>query len=521
MTTDIPVDPIDETAFTSTPSRRQFGRMAAGIFGTLALGNSQHAFAAGDETLICAHPAIGPSRHPWQQAGGPVDYTLCFMFFDSLLSYDIDGRIIPRLAESYEVRSLERVRLKIRQGVRFHDGRPFGVEDVKYSLEQTLSPEATFQASYYKRWLDRVEIIDNQTVETVAKTPYRVVPELMAYSSFLMPVGTEFKNYTKPIGVGPYRFVEFVPNGRVVAERNEDYWGAKPQFKSIVIRQIPQNATRLSALAAGEVDFAENIGVEDIDIVKKSGREVAFVDGNRLLNIGFNRTAEGPFQDLRVRQAVHYAIDKAAIRESIYGGMALPAEGPYSPKIPYYKPDLLRYEYNRDKAKALLAQAGFPKGFETTFVTTNNRYLKDLEVAQVVAGMLQDVGIKANLHVSDFITYQQELREDRDNKTGKYGMFLSGWGTPYSDPDPAFGSWEVGSRWNFAGFNSPRMMELLAKGRVTLDKDEVRKIYGEIQEILWQTEAQCLGICFLPYIVGVSKKLSGIKLRSDEIQHWT
>jgi peptide/nickel transport system substrate-binding protein len=488
---------------------------------SMALGHGRSARAQDANTLVAAYPSnMGQSRHPLQQFGGSVDYTICFMFFDNLLTRDANYKIVPGIAESYEVRSLERVRLRIRQGVRFHDGRPLTVEDVKYSLEQTLNPDATFQSSYYKRWLDRVDIIDRNTVETVAKVPYRVAPELMAYYSFIFPAGTPMQGYTVPVGSGPYRFAEYVPNSHVVGVRNDDYWGPKPRFQRLVVRQIPEHATRMAALVSGEIDFAENISVEDVPVVKNGGCEVASIVSNRLLFLSFNRTGDTPFKDLRVRQAVHHSIDKEGIRQALYAGLGAPAEGPFASRVSFFKSDLKRFDFNPDKARALLREAGYARGFETTLSVPNNRYPKDTEVAQVIAAQLSEFGIKVNIRVADFVTWQQELRDDRDAKAGRYGMYIGGWATQYGDPDAAFGPFEATSRWNFAGFNSPRMTELMQQGNVTQDRAELARIYGEIQEILWDKEAQCVGICFLPYLAGLSKKLGNVTLTADEIQHW-
>ena len=503
----------------SSMNRRQFGALGAAGFAAMAFGGRDSADAA-DAELVAAYGSIGPSRHPWQQFAGQVDYTVAYLFFDSLLNYDEQGCIIPSLAESYEVRSLERVRLRIRDGVTFHNGQKMTVEDVKYSLEESLNPDTTFIASYFKRWLDHVEIIDSRTIETVAKVPYRSVPELLAYISFVYPAGTPIKDYKVPVGTGPYTFVEFIPNNRVVAVRNDNYWRPKARFSKVTLRQIPESATRMAALVAGEIDFAESISIDDVPVVEKAGREIVSVGSNSQMYVTFNRTAPGPMQDVRVRQAVNYAIDKDSIRKVFYGGMAGEAQGPYADHVPYFNAKLTRYAYDPKKAKAMLAEAGFANGFETTLATSNNRYLKDSEVAQVIAGQLQEVGIRTKLYTADFVTYQQAVRDDRDNKTGKFGLYLQGWATQWADPDVAFGCFETGGRWNFGGFDSPRVMELLKRGRQTLDQEELAKIYGEIQDILWDSEAQCVGICFVPYIAGVSKKLSGWKLRPTEIQQW-
>jgi peptide/nickel transport system substrate-binding protein len=496
-------------------------RGLAGLGAAAALGLGRRASAQDANTLIAAYPSnMGQSRHPLQQFGGSVDYTICNMFFDNLLMRDANYKVAPALAESYEVRSLERVRLRIRDGVRFHNGKQMTVEDVKYSLEQTLSPDTTFMSSYFKRWLDRVEIIDRNTVETVAKVPYRVVPELLAYYSFIFPEGTEMRGYTNPIGTGPFRFSEYVANNRVVGLRNDNYWGAKPRFQRLVLRQIPEHATRMAALVSGEIDFAENIAVEDVPVVKNGGADVASIVSNRLLFLAFNRTGDTPFKDRRVRQAIHHSIDKEGIRQALYSGLGAPAEGPYASRVAYFKSDLRRYDFNPDKARALLREAGYERGFETTLSVPNNRYPKDTDIAQVIAAQLSEFGIKVNIRVADFITWQQELRDDRDAKTGRYGMHIAGWATQYGDPDAAFGPFEATSRWNFGGFNSPRMTELMAQGNTTQDPEQLARIYGEIQEILWDTEAQCAGICFLPYLAGISKKLGRLTLTADEIQHW-
>ena len=514
------VGAADSNGFSSFINRRQLGLLGAGAFSAAALNGIKTAGAAADDEVVLAYSSIGPNRHPWQEVGGIIDYTLGYMFFDSLLAYDAQGKIVPSLAESFEIKSLERIRLRIRDGVKFHTGKVMTVEDVKYSLEQALDPAATFPAAFYKQWLDHVDIIDNRTVETVAKVPYRTAPELLAYLSLIFPAGTPSTNYTTPIGTGPFRFIEFVPNSRVVAERNDDYWGPKPRFRKITVRYIPDSATRTAALLAKEIDYAENVSLEDIDVIKRGGADVTHANTNRVVFISFNRTAPGPFQDKRVRQAVHYAVDKDGLREALYAGLAGKVESIFSSNLPFLNKNLTKYNYDPAKAKALLKDAGYPNGFSATFVAPSNRWQKDREVAQFLVSQFQEVGIKATLQLWDFQTYQTELRDDRDKKTGKYGFWLQNWGALFADPAVALGPVESGSIWNLAGFQSPRIAELLQQGRVTRDQQQLASIYGEVQDILWDQEAQWASLYVLPNISGLSKKMGPIKLAADEMQHW-
>ncbi|MCW2318669.1 ABC-type transport system substrate-binding protein [Rhodoblastus acidophilus] len=499
-------------------SRRRLGLLGMAALGGLALGECASAAAAGVDDLVVAYGAIGANRHPWQ-AVITVDFDILNLIFDPLLTSNADGGIVPSLAETWERTSPTVIRLKLREGAAFHDGRRVTAEDVKYSIELAHDPRAIL-GFYYRSWLDRVEIVDDRTVEIVAKTPSRLAPQIIAFISFIMPTGARLENYTAPIGSGPYRFVEFVPNNRLKLERNPTWWGPPPRFRTITIRQIPEPSTRIAALASAEVDYAENIPVEDIATVEASRKKIISAPTTRLLYVGFNRTGATPVQDKLVRQAVNHAIDKEGIRAALFNGLGAPAESIIPAGFKYRSAKLARYDYDPDKAKALLAQAGYPNGFEATFAGPNNRYIRDRETCEAIVSQLEAVGIRAKLRLFDWSTYVAELRADRDAHTGKYAMWLWGWGSFPTDAESSFGSLLTGSAYNMAGFANPRLMDLLARSRAATDDAALTDIFAELEKLVWEDEAQMAGLLYLPQIVGISPRLAGMTLRLDESTRW-
>jgi peptide/nickel transport system substrate-binding protein len=318
----------------------------------------------------------------------------------------------PSLAESYEIAPDNKsATFKLRQGIKFHDGSPVTPDDVKFTYEQYRGASA----SLLKSKLERIDLPDNRTVKFIFKEPF--LDFLTVYGSpasgaaWVVPkayyekVGKDgFKN--APIGAGPYRFVRQTPGNEIEFEAFPDYWRKSPSVKTIVVRGVPEAATRLSLLQTGEIDALYQVPGELIDTVKKDTklRLSAAMSASTWIEMIPDRP-DSPLSDPRIRQAVSLAVDRKAINEAELGGMSpiegnwIPAEWPGAVQRPIPSMDV-------EKAKQLMAEAGQSSGFDVSMITAlppNNSW------AERVASQLRALNIKTNVNVMERAAFYDGL----------------------------------------------------------------------------------------------------------------
>ncbi len=350
---------------------------------------------------------------------------------EPLVDYDPDGKLTPVLATSW--RALDNVtwEFKLRSGVRFHNGEPFNAEAAKFSIDRAQNHPRSLQKVYVSM-IKEMRVVDSLTLRIVTNDPS---PDLVANiaSILVLPprhareVGDEGLA-RRPVGTGPYKFVEWVRDDRIVLEQYPGYWGPKPQATRVTIRPIPEGATRVAALLAGEVDVVEGIPIPDIPrVAKAKGFKVLRKQGPRLIFVamdtfrdrggrhpagspGLPEGAANPLKDVRVRQAIYSAINSKEIVEQVMGGAAAPAEQILPSFMFGYNPRVRRPIYDPSRAKRLLAEAGYPNGFTVRLDVPTDRYVNDREVGLALAGMLGRVGITVQLNGMPRAIYFPRMR---------------------------------------------------------------------------------------------------------------
>jgi peptide/nickel transport system substrate-binding protein len=431
---------------------------------------------------------------------------------EPLLHRDRNMKAIGVLAESWEPIAGKGWRFKLRKGVKFHNGEDFNAESVKYTVESLKDQSLKWihpNCRSYVAVIDRVEIEDPYTVLLVTKRFSRSLPGnltavVMVPPKYASQTGQQFG--LKPIGTGRYRFIEYVPGMRAVMDANPDYWGAKAHNSGLEIRFLKENATRLAALESGEVKLINNVPPDAVGRLKsRDDLVVAVVPTARViqLEMEFDR---GVFADKRVRHAMNYAVDKEALVKSIMGGMAEVARNPWHPSMMGTNKSLPQYDYNPDKAKQLLAEAGYPNGVEISFGSPAGRYLQDKLVSEAIAQQIAKSGFKAALDAREWGSYWT-------NFTGrKYDVGLVGRAPQTLDPD-----WTALTyvKANLTGYKNARVSELFDAADSTTDMGKADKMYQEIQALLWE-DAQCVWLYFQPVIDAHSKQVQGWAPRTDE-----
>jgi len=345
------------------------------------------------------------------------------LIFDSLYHRDNNMQIIPWLATSYENPDELTWRFHLRQGVQFHNGSDFKANDVKFTMERLLEEDSGWSE---RNLIERIEVVEDYVVDIITLKPYaalmtRAVLWHMTDQETFDEVGAD-GFAAQPVGTGPFKFVEWVTDEQLVFEANPDYWGGAPRIETVIFRPIPETATRIASLEAGDVDIITDVPPDYVDQAP-DGVNVVTVPGTRAFFIGMNVTAE-PFDDVRVRQAMNYAVDVNTIIDAVLNGLARKIDGPVLPEAFGYVATPV-YNYDPDKAKALLAEAGYPNGFEMELDVQPT--LK--EMAEALAGQLSQVGVKVTVNVMESAAMYAKY------EPGFSQAYLSSWGNSEADAD--------------------------------------------------------------------------------------
>ena len=419
-------------------------------------------------------------------------YSMSADFINTAVFDRIGWRSEPDMSPVlWAAESLERLdpltwQVKLREGIKFHNGKPLTAESVKVTIERYGTLEGTNRWYYNQANIDHVDVVDEYTANIVTKEPFELM-EYVAANSFYL-VEPEYYSSTPveelavhPIGTGPYKFVEYTPDDRVVLERNEEYWGEKPDFKRVIFRIIPEAAVRLAELEAGNIDLIEKVPVDKADTLERMPNvHPASIASGRRVFLQVTQEPGTPLADTRVRQALQYAIDVDTIIETLLGGMT--SRMATYPNPPNAHPDLKPYPYDPEKARELLAEAGYPDGFEVSLWTTSGRLTKDVEIAQAIATYLADVGIEAEVKPLEYSVYR-----DKYFACGFDGLWQRSEGPEYNDQGDLQGiSVEHSKGAECAKWDNPEWRSLYAELRGESDWDRRRELSLKLQEIAYE-----------------------------------
>ena len=449
------------------------------------------------------------------------------LVYNGLVRYDKDLHLEGDLAESWEVSPDSLViTFHLRKNVKWHDGAPFTADDVLFTYQTYIDPKVpTAYAENYKQ-VDKVEVLDPYTVRVSYKKP--LARALISWAVAMMPKHllagqdiTKSPLTRKPVGTGPYRFVEWQPGEKIVLEANPDYFEGPPYIHRVVYRIIPDESTMFLELKAGGLDM---MGLTPLQYSRQTDSAEFKGRFNRYRYLSFAYTYLGynerrpMFQDRRVRQALSYAINKQELIDGVLLGLGQVATGPYKPGTWPYNPDVKRYPYDPKKARALLAEAGWSdhdgdgtldkdgQPFSFTIVTNqgNDQRTKSAEIIQ---RRFREIGIQVTLRVIEWASFLKEFINP-----GNFDATILGWTIPI-DPD-GYNVWHSSKtkpgELNFVDFQNPEVDELLEKGRRTLDQAQRKKYYDRFQEIL--AEEQPYTFLYVPDALPVvAARFHGIK----------
>ena len=455
------------------------------------------------------------------------DFTLSLIgnVYEGLVRWDKELKIEPALAESWEPLSDTQWRFHLRKGVTFHNGNPFTADDVIFSFERAGSPGSPFAGLLEP--IAEVKKIDDHTVDFTLKRKYALLlndfagwyildkefqEEIGAQKPLDLTSNTGGAMVTQGVGTGPFKLASREPDVKTVFVANDKWWDKREHnIDEIVYTPITNNATRVAALLSGEVDFIRNVPPQDVQRIE-STEGMKIMRAPHLRNIFFgmdqqSKVLEGsgldknPLADVRVRKAIAQAIDIEGIKTRIMRGNSRPTAVPLAPELPYYDASLdVRFPFDPEASKALMAEAGFADGFTLPMDCPAGSFINDEQICQAVVGMLAKIGIKAQLNMRTPVQF------DTDLPGGKYSFYMLGWaGLPTIDAYNIMSATfhtptgDLGA-WNPKGYSNKRVDELipligteydpakrqaLISEAVKLHRDEVGKIMLHQQFLTW------------------------------------
>jgi peptide/nickel transport system substrate-binding protein len=408
---------------------------------------------------------------------------------------------------------------QLRRGVRFHNGEEFDAESVKFSIERTIDSSLTTNGKivWPPSFGQKVEILDRYTVRFVTKVPDPLVPNRLAAESMNMvppKAMAEFKDkYVSNmlIGTGPYKFVEYVVGQHVSLEVNPDYWGEKSPTQRIVWNVVPDASTRVAALQRGAVDVIVNLPIPSIAAVTADPfLRVYSAPGSVTSGLLLNTKDTAALKDVRVRQALNHAVDRAALLENLYKGRGRLCNGVVASKVEYAI-DPGGYTFDPDKARALLAEAGYRDSLELTLWQSTGRYELGVEAAQAIVAYLEEVGVHANLQVLEWGEFNARANGTQLKDGLFYGFVNVIWDPQYLLQRflPAYPSF----RYYLA---NAALAEKLKRYEGIFAKDERAKLAAECQQMLHE-QAPWVFLWELDENFGLRKGVQGFRMRPDHL----
>ncbi|KAF1067591.1 ABC transporter substrate-binding protein [Variovorax sp.] len=473
----------------SFPARR-FQRLllpallVAGLLGTGAAQAFDGKPAVDRNTLVVALSA-GPGNLDPQVAPSVDSAKYAWNVFDTLYGFDLKGNLEPRLATSYQVSADGLTHtFKLRTGVKFHNGAPFTSQDAKYSLERILKPETkSTRRPYFVNTVTAVETPDAQTV--VFKLSQKDGAFLNKVAGYLYIVP---KAYTEalptpeafalaPVGTGPYRFVAHKIGQSIELARFDEFWGAKPGVAKVLLRFIPEASSRVNAVLAGEVDLAADIAPSDAEQLQaRKGVSLVSVQGGSPLHIRvYSNDPATPLAKREVRLALNHALDRDAIIKSVFRGQAAPLASIIASSYPYgSNPALKPYAYDVARAKKLLADAGYAKGFETS-VYCAAAFPRAL--CEAVAAYWGQIGVKTQIKTIDYVAF------NRINNVHQSGpLAFSEFGNAIYDPIHVIGG-SISKTGTWSDYFNLQVQALIDQVEGEADRDRRDALFRQILQL--------------------------------------
>lgn len=479
------------------------------------------AFAAKD--VVVAVSSTLETLDPYDSSA-TLTHAVSKSFYEGLYSFDKEMKLRPILAESYTVsdNGLEYT-FKLKSGVMFHDGTPFNADAVKANFERVLDPNNALKRRNMFNIIAKIDVIDDLTVKMTLHKPYSPFINNLAHPSGVMISPSALKKHGKDIaytavGTGPFKFVKWDHSGEIKVAKNQDYRiKGLPKVDTILWKPVIDSNTRSAVLQTGEAHFAFSIPFEQIKLLEKNKKlDVISVPSLLTRYIAINNTKK-PFDDIRVRQALNYAINKEAVIKVAYSGYAEVADSVVANALAYSKATG-PWPYDPKKAKELLKEAGYPDGFKTTLWAgySNPTVLKILQVLQQ---QLAQVGIKADLQMLEVGQRDKLVISVKSPEESESQLLYFGWAASTGEIDwaltPIFATKSFPPAMsNFAYYSNTDVDKVLEQALATTNDSEKEKLYAQAQQQIWN-DAPWVFLLTEKLIYAKNKQLSGMYVMPD------
>ncbi len=392
----------------------------------------------------------------------------------------------PMLATGWKVVNDTTWEFALRQGVKFHNGEPFNAQSVKATMDYIKDPAN--KTHYLPRWaqVKEVQIVNDYTVRFITEKPWPGLIDRMAATDFLPMPPKMLKEQgvqalaARPTGTGPFKFVQWVRDERLVLERNPDYWQGAPDLNRVTFRFIPEFSARLAALLAGEIDIMKDVPPHAVDLVDRSGKaRVRATVSSRINYLALVNLKPGPMQDLRVRRAIHHAVNVDELIQQVLKGRATRMCGSLSPLNVDYSPKGECLKHDPARAQALLKEAGLdPAKLQLTLDTPSGRYPLDKDISLAIASQLGRIGIKVNVVVNEWGTHLDKIK---NRTTGD--MFFLGWGPALDAQGTIEQLFQGTPTYSSYGGNKP-LEAKIAQAVTVVDPKKRLEAWAEIQQMV-------------------------------------
>lgn len=473
------------------------------------------------KVLVVAIPQNPESLDP-QNTVDAVSNTITRNIFDFLIRFDETMELKPALAESWEFKDDRTLVLRLRRGVKFHDGTPWNAQAAKMNLDR-LRTEKLKRSDLIEPFVTSIEAIDEFSVQLNLKVPFAPIVRNLAHDAMGMVSPENLKKYNlkqiarQPAGTGPYIFEEWRDGDVIRLKPNPNYWGGAPAVAGLAFKVVPEPSVRAALMRAGEIDMISGVGPADADDLKKqAGIRVINKPSVNYVYLGLN-TLRGPLQDKRVRQALNYATDKPSMIKTLLRGYALEADSPLPPAA-WGHASLGKYPYDLAKARDLLRQAGFGGGFEFNLITPKGRYLMDYEVAQAIQASWKQIGVKVNLLTFDWGTLLSKVKQPPEK--AEYDGFIINCGSRTGHASYCLSILYHSRNWAPVGSNrmyykNERVDSLLDQVIRTVNEGRQLDLYKQIQQQVFE-DAPAIFLYTENVVAALRDGLTGVEILPSE-----
>ncbi len=442
--------------------------------------------AATKDTLVVAQNSDAKTLDP-HGTNDNASSRVTKQIYETLIHQNEKMELSEGLATSWEQVDELTYEFKLKEGVKFHNGEELTANDVKFTFERALG------SSHVSHIVDAInpegiEVVDNYTIRIATTEPFAPLLNHLAHPSTGIlnekAVTEAGENYgTTPettVGTGPFILTNWVNGDSIELSKFDGYHGEAAKVSKVLFRAIAETTSRTIGLETGEIDIIYDVSPTDVTRVEENTDLVLHRDdGVSTTYVSFNVKKE-PFNDVRVRQAINHAVNMDLVVEAVYQGVGKVAKGPLPASVWGANQELQAYEYDVEKAKALLKEAGYENGFKTTIWTNDNQ--QRMDIAEILQNQLKEIGIEVEVKVMEWGAYLD------GTAAGEHDMFILGWGTVTGDPNyglfPLFHTSAHGDAGNRSFYSNPTVDELLEKGKVTVDPAEREQYYLEAQQII-------------------------------------